>query len=1527
MNKSLSNHTDLTASINTSSRKTGMHPVEAAYYKKEFAAWLKEASGVASSSHDSSRNKKIVREFAVKKVSRKAERNKTRDVKKLFQSTYEPQGGWMDYLTLKHEVSLDPGVEQDIHAIAESLREGVTLEVDFVSKVASILESAWRFCKELALRSLNLAQAFVFGIIECFTNTKIAAMIGGLFSALVPTSESIIPQSFGTDVFDLLHHKFFKDWIPENEWAYLAVSYLRNWCGKNVFDKCNAYLLFFSEILNTLALKFGLTNFVPTPFCVDKKMSAMYERLRAIRDLVRSDKFLVENVQVAIYALEEDVERAHRDEKNHALRDKYMLLLTEVKKIVTFVDNNLNTANGPRLEPVGICIAGATGSGKSTFTMPIIQAVLAMTLEGADLEAFENNPNDFMFFRNNENEFWDGYRQKHVAIIYDDFGQRKDTAGVDNLDAFEIIRAINTAPFHLHMSSITDKQKYYARPQFVMATTNLNRFKFQSIVSNAAVVRRFHIKYVQVPKEEFSVDGYKPNDIWSRVLDVDKVRRKYPAIEDDPFTFAIADVLEFHPWDFLNGAPVYDEEVLSFGGLIQKIYSVHQHHQKRGNMMLDFHRHIRSLYARKDGSAQERFPVVPQSGGGDRIQQHMGVETIYCEDHVDSDDGVCDHTHEIDKSLDACWEENSWDNFLDFPTTRTNIRTSLNILLTRAAKSWWVNPLTSSKRDIVSAVCYAVGGVTLLLKTWESLRAGFDFVLSIFQLDVAQSSVAKSNNDKVNKVKKGIRTRYARTKVVHPQSGSTHNTDFLLKLLKKNMYDLYVADERLGMVTFIRGTTFVMPAHFEMALEKHATEDGCVIMSFRNIITGRVCFEVDWMNDTEALREQFSDETPIVDMTMVRIHDHLIRKHGDITDSFPREGLLNRSGDKFECLMPVRRANTIMFLNPVVSVGNHHEYTLGGCKFSSQDLEYTTVTMPGDCGGLLVTNDSRCGRPTILGFHTGARRTVFTKNVPVSSPCVGVSFDVGMVEDMFSLGEEEWKDLAEVVPESGCKDILRKAKQPRLGENTKICHSRLYGSLWPTVTAPCHLRVFEADGVAVDPVLKAKEKYFHDELYVDSGLLHAATKVVSELMLCNRVPQPWSPRLLTFHEAIDGVSGVEFVESINRSTSSGYPWCLVHSKKRHWLGEVGEFSEANDNHREIRMSVDNIIDKAKKNVRTEVIYVDCLKDERKPIEKVNLGKTRQFMVCPLDYLIAVKMYFGDWIRYVCTNRIRNGCALGIDPFSEWHVLATHLRFSKNILCGAGDYSSFDCKQRASVSLASLSIIERYYCGSEEDARVRRVLFEDFINSRHINSGEIYELFGGNPSGNALTTIVNSMNGLIMFSSALAWLLDEHAREESLEDILLLVKVVVFGDDIIFSYPRDLHRLLNQENMTKAMKAVFDIDYTSETKDGVVHGERLLSDVTFLKRGFRYDRGTWFCPLDITVLRETLNWQRKDTTVLEFEQRIECVLVELALHGKAVFIRDAPVIVRAAQSVLGYYPKCSTYDAALSSRTMYSLAEN
>ncbi len=71
--------------------------------------------------------------------------------------------------------------------------------------------------------------------------------------------------------------------------------------------------------------------------------------------------------------------------------------------------------------------------------------------------------------------------------------------------------------------------------------------------------------------------------------------------------------------------------------------------------------------------------------------------------------------------------------------------------------------------------------------------------------------------------------------------------------------------------------------------------------------------------------------------------------------------------------------------------------------------------------------------------------------------------------------------------------------------------------------------------------------------------------------------------------------------------------------------------------------------------------MDFLKDERRKEEKVLNGKTRLISAVGLDLLVLFKVYFGDFIRFLRSNKTKNGLCTGINPTSsDWNNLVDHM---------------------------------------------------------------------------------------------------------------------------------------------------------------------------------------------------------------------------------------------------------------------------
>jgi len=111
---------------------------------------------------------------------------------------------------------------------------------------------------------------------------------------------------------------------------------------------------------------------------------------------------------------------------------------------------------------------------------------------------------------------------------------------------------------------------------------------------------------------------------------------------------------------------------------------------------------------------------------------------------------------------------------------------------------------------------------------------------------------------------------------------------------------------------------------------------------------------------------------------------------------------------------------------------------------------------------------------------------------------------------------------------------------------------------------------------------------------------------------------------------------------------------------------------------------------------------------------------------------------------------------------------------------------------------------------------------------------------------------------------------------------------------------------NMESLVSVMKT-FGMEYTAADKSSVIVNNKSLSEISFLKRGFKRvdslfgDTSVFLCPAELSTRLEMLNWTRKrpfDSNPEESDVVSE-VIKEIAMHGKAVYDEYVPQIVDAA----------------------------
>jgi len=756
-------------------------------------------------------------------------------------------------------------------------------------------------------------------------------------------------------------------------------------------------------------------------------------------------------------------------------------------------------------------------------------------------------------------------------------------------------------------------------------------------------------------------------------------------------------------------------------------------------------------------------------------------------------------------------------------------------------------------------------------------------------------------------------------------SASKVITEFVEKVRNKNVYLLRLAQDReaIGTALFVIDNIAIVPMHYvdkllelqeegyykdpkypnrAMVLEKPFTN---VKYEFKPRDLDIVCGD--------------DDEKTIQDFALIKFPK--LHAHFDLTSYFiePTDKIFDYN---FNIMLDVNRkqSNVIMSAAGKLASVSYGDYSADNC------IEYSIRTIDGDCGAPCYYNDPTTCKPIILGIHTAG----------VKKYASGVSYFIGKKHLMSMLSEYEPLPVYEPqmfiskpvdsrpIPKATdpAKVAVAELPKPHQASYTKLVRSAFYGKWGKPTTTPAKLRPFVgADEQVIDPLSKAFQGYGGGFEVVNDALLEAVTEqYISSIFDNAKVPQPWKPRVWTFEEACAGLPGVDFMDSIPRSTSPGYPLCMYTKKpgKMDFFGDGMEYEFSSVKCLELKRDVEHIIEQASKGIRMEHIFMTFLKDERQKLAKAEIGKTRMISATDLAFLVVCRMYYGDFVRWFLSNRITNGSAVGVNPYNhEWGILFRMLREIGD-KCLDGDYEEYDKRKRENLHATSLKVPQAYYRGCPEvENTIRSVLGQEILNPHYLVDGVLWSVHGSMPSGSFFTTTINTIdNNLLMRYAVVASKLPVDARIASEEQFLPFVtaltsdfRCIALGDDNIFSVAgvfADLDLQKFKESMSQ-----LGHNYTASDKSAELRFKS-LTECTFLKRGFYVTNKSVLAPLSLATIREMPYWTTKSAPPGNEYEVLSTALYELSLHSEPVFNRWAPIFIENCYKVLGMYPEYTSY---------------
>nr|WKV33299.1 MAG: RNA-dependent RNA polymerase [Riboviria sp.] len=1105
----------------------------------------------------------------------------------------------------------------------------------------------------------------------------------------------------------------------------------------------------------------------------------------------------------------------------------------------------LNGRKNYRMEPECFMICGQPGIGKTLMAMPVCATLLiksGILPKGSTYEEVAART-----FQKGNSEYWNGYAAQDCVIMDDAFQQRVSATDKDN-EFITLIRSIGCWSFPLNFADLNSKGKIFYASKLVFGTTNILSIASEAgivIQEPEAVARRIGFGYRMFVKDEYQIPGTGKLDFSKFKVEVTKCAENAGA---QRFPWYIWEMAKH---DFISGA-TSNHRVPA----LEVLDMVAESLKKRADYFEES-KDMLSMYV-------SALSAEPQSGfSPTRTRDKEGVPMTAAE------------TIKILRSAEKVRRREEDKDLAAFKIIAAAVGFTAG---------WYA---TSILVRVVGGLCKAF--VSLFKRIF---CRGKKKEKKSFDMDSQSNRPVVVRSD-----------RYVKT-------ASTQSIDTsVCTNAYGNTYKAYIDHDGvswpLGQVMFITGDLAVQPQHYTQNVKdwiNEKTADTSTPIQFVNSLQSQFRFSISVSKYLKLQRT--SNEAR--DIEFVRFED--VRSHRNITTNFIREGDIKFLGGQRArldmCQFNTKKADSSLQR----SVMNIETLKFGeNLRYMDRRLErffeYRSITTRGDCGAPLCVFDcSPYSGRAIIGMHVAGSvteskgfATIITQDM-ISK----VVKDMDVIDDQF---EVDLRDRG-VIAQSGFEHFLQEPGSMlplfRLEDNVPCAVKtkyypvqHVYGDLGEYSHRPAPLAPTYREGELVYPMHNALKPYSSPLLiYEHSFLEQSAYTAFSNI---TRLTDGYSRRLLTSEEAILGVPEEKF-RSIPRGTAAGFPYCYdVVGGKKEFFGDSDEYDLTSDKCKSLLERVDYVVACAERGVRLSHVFVDFLKDELRTQEKVEAVATRLISSAPLDYTIAWRRYFGAFSSAVMRNHTRCGMAPGICAYTEWDVLADQLGLVGSKVFD-GDFKAFDSSEQPVIHRFILDYINEWYDDGPINARVRKVLWEDLVHSRHVggsanNRTFIYQWNKSLPSGHPFTTIVNSMYSLLLLVACYVHITGD------LVGFWRNVSPVTYGDDNAVNTSDCVSHQYNQITVATAMRDLFGITYTPGRKDGVWAPNGPITDITFLKRGFLYAEDGLTCPLEIDSFYYTAyyckNKRRESEIILDV---LENSLQELSLHSQEVWDDRAPKVL-------------------------------
>lgn len=1231
--------------------------------------------------------------------------------------------------------------------------------------------------------------------------------------------------------------------VKDIEIANKQFAYMRN-VSNVVSDRANLMMILLRLILRTgwsydpLDVQFQL-------FAVDVvDCGVEIKNMANNKNRICSDKKIMLEVIALHKRATAFVVHARMQSMPGCVQRYFSMRYKEIDEMCTMAHQYLLGAQ-QRAEPVCIFLRGAPGSGKSLFTLFAMHAI--DELDGQEFSAEK-------CYTLSKDKFWEGYSGQKYCNSDDVFQILTKTTLQDEAD--RIIRMNNSTPFNLPMA-FDGKGSTFFDSEYVFLSSNYGKttkwpectFEELGISDVGAIKRRLNIVLERSTRSEADVMDntyyvaqcdHFPKLVGSNMKPCDLVKVIHEMRKIHVDRLAKSKISRNRLRSALGLELVKEKEIELFP--VTKSVTMFEN---TTDFFTDLSDNIKQMYVDATSKPIKHDPSqLPLNVDDDGIKVLNDLKRF--EHYMDMPSLLPNRKGLIEEDVDMILQNGEIDNRKP-PTAVEWILKILPIQLCEWFDSPYAKWIMYGFTIIVAAVVFKKIFEKLFPSQFEeqSYKNKFQYGWQPTKnFKATRVQIHPSENFGYSTVPQVV-LQSKEVQEIIPQSVLTDFHSSLVKTLSKGvgLLEMFGEDNQkryheFGIAFHIKDGCMITPSHLML---KYTAEDMKAHMILH--IDGKVYKmnipEHTWKIDSEdVVLFMLPKSVP----RPVALYKYLLR--AEKSPSIHPLQEVYQIGIGFNNEVVIRNYNRV----PKTGSVNH----LVDGEIIVYDLGFTYV---GDCQkghsgspSIVCTLDG----PKIVGMHVGATKK---ENIGITFVLCQEWFD-----QIFSTMETQSASTLPVVVDH----TVPFAMANNLPKRTRIRKSPIYGWNGVPNNIPARFIPFENDkGEIVDPLVVAMSK-LKQEHFESPEDLHK--EKVMEFLKTTYPPRD-DARLFTYDEALNGVPERK-IPSIVGSTSAGYPYCLNAKKGKNPY--VVQENNRYTYQEEFLKNVKSMEEQLRKGEQISVIWADTLKDETRPREKVMQGKTRLFTSCPLHYLVLVRRYFLDFVGRVQELAATHPVSVGINPHSlQWTLLYQRMAELNGSII-AGDFSNYDGSVPAFVGRIVLDFINEWYMSDDIDAQVRALLFEHLWNGVRICGDKIYFTKDGNPSGNPLTSIFNSLINMIMCYIILT------------QDFKLLedeFRMAMYGDDNIISTSRVGLRC---SDFTPHFKRRFGMTYTHFTK---VEGNDPLDSmdtIRYLGRSFIKYMTVMRAPLTLETILESTYWVRgSDVENVAFISTIRSACLELS----------------------------------------------